>query len=458
MSIQVVVLAAGQGKRMHSALPKVLHTIAGRTLLEHVLATAASLSTEAVPIIVYGHEGEVLQRALSHHPVQWAEQKEQLGTAHALQQALPLINDADDVLILYGDVPLISTETLQQLIASTPADSMSILTAELSNPFGYGRIKRDEQQKITGIVEEKDASLAEKHITEVNSGIYLVPAALLKKWLPMLKNNNAQKEFYLTDIIDLAVKENIPVHNVKLMASEEILGVNDRVQLAQLERHYQRRVAERLLRQGVTIMDPARIDVRGVLQVGKDVTIDVNVLFEGRVEMGDGCHIGPNVILRNTILAERVEVKANSLIDGAEIAEDCVIGPFARIRPGTVLASHAHIGNFVEVKNSQVGSHSKINHLSYVGDSEVGERVNIGAGTITCNYDGVNKHKTIIGDDAFIGSGTELVAPVAIGEGATIGAGSTITHDAPAEKLTIARVQQRTIEEWERPVKEKKLD
>lgn len=457
MGIQVVILAAGQGKRMQSALPKVLHTLAGRSLLEHVLATATAIEHDNLPIIVYGHQGEILQRALSHYPVQWSEQTEQLGTAHAVKTTLPLINDSDNVLILYGDVPLVTQETLQRLIAATPENGIGILTADLTSPVGYGRIKRDAHNHIIGIVEEKDASKDEKKITEVNSGIYYVPAMLLKKWLPLLKNNNAQNEFYLTDIIALASKENISVQSVAA-SSEEILGVNDRVQLAVLERCYQRRLAEKLLREGVMIMDPARIDVRGVLIAGKDVVIDINTIFEGRVEIGAGCIIGPNVILRNTILAERVEIKANSVVDGAEIAADCVIGPFARIRPGSVLAQHAHIGNFVEVKNSEIGSHTKINHLSYVGDAEIGSYVNVGAGTITCNYDGVNKHKTIIGDHAFIGSGTELVAPVSIGAKATIGAGSTITNDAPAGQLTLARVQQTTIEHWERPRKKEKLD
>ena len=385
--------------------------------------------------------------------MRWIEQKEQLGTGHALLQALPAINADDRVLVLYGDVPLISEEILKTLISTTPTNAIGMLTAQLANPTGYGRIKRDKQHNIVGIVEEKDATEKEKAITEINSGIYFVPANYLKKWLPELNNQNAQKEYYLTDIIACADKENIKVHAVSPRYTEEILGVNDRIQLAQLERFYQWQQAEKLMRQGVTLYDPMRLDVRGEVQVGRDVTIDVNVILEGRVVIGDECIIGPNVMLCNTELGARVEVRANSVIDGAEIATGCIIGPFARIRPGTVLATNTHVGNFVEIKNSIVGESSKINHLSYVGDSEVGKRVNIGAGTITCNYDGVNKHKTIIGDEAFIGSNTQLVAPVRIGEGATIGAGSTITEDAPAKQLTVARTRQQTIKDWQRPVK-----
>lgn len=453
MAMQIVILAAGQGKRMYSNQPKVLHKLAGKPLLEHVIRTALSIAPDSTPIIIYGHQGDLVSKELAHFDSRWVEQKQQLGTGHALQQALPEIAEQDRVLVLNGDVPLISETSLKKLIAATPENALGMLTTHLDSPTGYGRIKRDKNQNIVGIVEEKDASPEEKQIKEINPGIYLVPANYLKKWLPTLKNHNAQGEYYVTDIISLAVAEKIPVYSVEPNKVEEIFGVNDRVQLAQLERAYQLQQAEKLMRQGVTLCDPARIDIRGDVHVGRDVVIDVNVILEERVVIGDGCHIGANCILRNTVLGNHVEVKPNSLLDGAEIANDCSIGPFARIRPGTVLADHVHIGNFVEVKNSTLASGTKANHLTYLGDSEIGKKVNVGAGTITCNYDGVNKLKTIIGDNAFIGSNTELVAPVTIGEGATIGAGSTITSDAPAHKLTVARAKQVTIENWQRSEK-----
>ncbi|MBX3708492.1 MAG: bifunctional UDP-N-acetylglucosamine diphosphorylase/glucosamine-1-phosphate N-acetyltransferase GlmU [Gammaproteobacteria bacterium] len=456
MAIQVVILAAGQGKRMHSKRPKVLHHLAGKPLLEHVINIAAVISPAVLPIIVCGHQRAKLLEELTHHHVNWVEQKEQLGTGHALLQAMPHISEDDNVLVLYGDVPLISVQTLKKLIETTPENALGMLTAYLSNPSGYGRIQRDKQQHIIGIVEEKDATEEERAITEINPGIYYLPARYLKKWLPSLKNKNVQQEYYLTDIIWLAVQEKILVHAVQPDKVEEILGVNDRIQLAWLERFYQRQMAEKFMRQGVTLYDPARLDVRGEIQMGRDVSIDVNVILEGRVIIGNECVIGPNTVLRNVELGDRVEVKANTLIDGAVIAADCVIGPFARIRPDTNLARKAHVGNFVEIKKSHIGQESKINHLSYIGDSEVGDNVNIGAGTITCNYDGVNKHKTIIGDYAFIGSNSQLVAPVTIGVGATIGAGSTITQDAPPYKLTLSRVQQNTVENWKRPQKAEK--
>jgi bifunctional UDP-N-acetylglucosamine pyrophosphorylase/glucosamine-1-phosphate N-acetyltransferase len=453
MAIQVVILAAGQGKRMHSIVPKVLHELAGKSLLAHVIDTALRVSDDSSPIVINGHQGNKIMQELTHYKVRWVEQKEQLGTGHAVMQALPSIVEEVNVLVLYGDVPLISEDILKTLITTTPKNAIGMITANLVNPTGYGRIKRDKKHNILGIVEEKDATDDERAITEINSGIYLVPSSLLKKWLPALTNQNAQKEYYLTDIIARAAKEKINIHAVSPRYIEEILGINDRLQLAQLERFYQHNQAEKLMRQGVTMYDPARFDLRGDAQVGRDVTIDVNVVLEGRVVIGDECIIGPNVVLRNTELGARVEVRANSVIDGAEVASGCIIGPFARLRPGTVLTPNVHIGNFVEIKNSVIGESSKINHLSYVGDSEIGKQVNIGAGTITCNYDGVNKHKTIIGDEAFIGSNTQLVAPVRIGEGATIGAGSTITEDAPAKQLTLARARQQTIKDWQRPDK-----
>lgn len=452
---RIVILAAGQGKRMHSELPKVLHPLAGKPLLEHVLQTALSLSPDKPPLVIFGHEGERVRAALSHYPATWLHQKEQKGTGHALLQALPELHEEDQVLALYGDVPLISPETLARLMRETPSEALGLITAILPQPEGYGRITRDAEGQVKAIVEEKDADEATRGIQEINTGIYYAKAAYLKKWLPTLSQKNTQGEYYLTDIIPLAIQEKRRVHTIQPAVREEVLGVNDRAQLNHLERFYQERYAERLMCQGVTIYDPKRLDIRGELIAAPDVVIDVNVLIEGRVVLGRGCVIGPNVCLRNTVLGERVEIRANSVLDGAEVAADCIIGPFARLRPGTVLAPKGHIGNFVEVKNSVLGQGSKVNHLSYIGDAEVGQRVNIGAGTITANYDGVNKHKTQIGDDVSIGSGTELIAPVRIGEGATIGAGSTITQDAPPRYLTLARSKQVTIEGWRRPKKDK---
>lgn len=456
MPIQVVILAAGQGKRMHSALPKVMHSLAGIPLLQHVLATALAVKSTTQPIVVYGHEGERLQHAFAHYDLKWVEQKIQKGTGHALLQAMPLIHEDDQVLVLYGDVPLITLPTLQELITRTKNKDIGILTANLIDPKGYGRIKRNEKEEVTAIIEEKDANTNEQTIKEVNSGIYLLPAAFLKKYLPGLTAHNAQQEYYLTDVIPFAVQERLAIHTIHAAYPEEIQGVNDRQQLMQLERFYQRRYAEKLMAEGVTLYDANRFDVRGEAIVGKDVTIDINVLLEGRVVIGNHCVIGPNVVLRNTILQEGVKVLAHSIIDGAEIGRDCQIGPFARIRPGTVLRDRVHIGNFVEIKNSQVGEKTKINHLSYIGDSEIGKEVNVGAGTITCNYDGINKHKTIIHDYVFIGSATQLVAPLVVGEGATIGAGSTLTKDAPPHQLTLSRTAQQSIAGWQRSRKQEK--
>ena len=453
MGLSIVILAAGQGKRMNSDLPKVLHKLAGKALLDHVTTTALKLDPSQPPIVIHGHQGDVLRHQLAFLNVTWIEQTKQLGTGHALQQALPQIPSGDRVLVLYGDVPLISVETLKQFILSTPANALGIITASLPNPTGYGRIIRNDGNKIINIIEEKDANEKERQIQEINSGIYLIPAAHLQKWLPQLRNDNAQQEYYLTSIVHFAVKENIEISSIKPKAHEEIFGINDRLQLSALERVYQRQIAERLMLQGVTICDPNRLDIRGEVIIGKDVTIDINVILEGRVVIGNQCTIGPHTILRNAILGDHVEIRANSIIDGSEIANDCIIGPFARLRPGTELAASVHVGNFVEIKNGIIGEHTKINHLSYIGDSHIGKRVNIGAGTITCNYDGVNKHHTHIGDEAFIGSNSQLVAPIKIGEGATIGAGSTITRDAPANQLTLCRATQRTIASWQRPPK-----
>jgi bifunctional UDP-N-acetylglucosamine pyrophosphorylase/glucosamine-1-phosphate N-acetyltransferase len=452
MTIQTVILAAGQGKRMHSNLPKVLHRLAGKPLLQYVITTAFNVSP-LKPVIVYGHQGEILPQAFSQQDINWVLQKEQLGTGHALLQAGSFIPEQSQVLILYGDVPLITEQTLKKLIQNTPHDAIGMLTAHLENPYGYGRIKRDKHQHVIGIVEEKDAAQDERDIREVNPGIYLIPARYLKKWLPLIENKNAQKEYYLTDIISFAVKENISIHTEEPALIEEILGVNDRMQLAHLERFYQRQQAEKLMDQGVTLRDPMRLDIRGDVHIGRDVIIDVNVILEGRVSIGDECRIGANTVLRDVTLGQRVEVKANCVIEEAEIADDCIIGPFARLRPGALLKEKVHIGNFVEVKKSEIATGSKVNHLSYIGDTTIGQHVNIGAGTITCNYDGANKHKTMIEDEAFIGSGTLLIAPVTIGAGATIGAGSTITHDAPPNHLTLARVAQHTVSGWQRKKK-----
>lgn len=456
MALSIVILAAGAGKRMCSKLPKVLHRLAGKTLLEHCIETAGCLDARQ-PVIVYGFQGELVRHTLGHLNVTWVEQKEQLGTGHALRQALPQIPEKDRVLVLYGDVPLISTKTLNAFIAQTPENALGMITANLPDPTGFGgRILRDSQQKIVRVVEEKDADKTQLAIPEINSGFYLVPATYLSRWLSNLRNDNAQREYYLTDIITLAAAENIPIHSMQPHQYEEILGINDKIQLARLERFYQQKQAEKFMRQGVTLLDPDRFDVRGDLSIGHDVTIDINFIAEGRVKIGNNCTIGSHVILRNTVIGDNVEIKPNSVIDGAEIAADCIIGPFARIRPGTVLAPHVHIGNFAEIKNSFIGEGTKIHHVSYTGDSETGRQVNIGAGTIMCNYDGVNKHKTIIGDNAFIGSNSSLVAPVTIGEGAVIGAGSTITQDAPPQQLTLARARQCTVENWQRNKKKEK--
>lgn len=448
MAIQTVILAAGQGKRMYSELPKVLHHLAGKPLLEHVICTSLTISPDLPPIIVHGHQGHQLQEALAYYSVKWVEQKEQLGTGHALMQALPMLNDQDQVLVLYGDVPLITAKTLKKLISATPADSIGMLIAELPNPTGYGRIKRDYAHRIVGIVEEKDANDEERAITEINPGIYLVPAKLLKKWLPTLKNQNAQGEYYLTDIVALAGKEKVDIHAVLPEKVQEIFGVNDRVQLAQLERFYQQEAALTFMRQGVTLIDPARFDIRGTAKIGRDVVIDVNVILEGEVVIGDGCYIGPNTFLRNTTLAKQVEIKANSMLDGAKVASYSLIGPFARLRPGTVLHEKTHIGNFVEVKNSEVGTKTKINHLTYIGDSSIGKEVNVGAGTITCNYDGVNKHKTVIGDRVQVGSDTTLVAPVTIHDDVYIATATTIRKDVPAGALVFNTREEKIREGW----------
>ncbi|WP_151632649.1 bifunctional UDP-N-acetylglucosamine diphosphorylase/glucosamine-1-phosphate N-acetyltransferase GlmU [Noviherbaspirillum aerium] len=452
--MNVVILAAGMGKRMQSALPKVLHPLAGKPLLSHVIDTARMLSPSAL-CVIYGHGGDVVPQTVQAPDIGFAKQEPQLGTGHAVMQAVPHLRDDVPTLVLYGDVPLTTRESLQQLLDNAAGNKLAILTVELQDPTGYGRIVR-QNGKIVGIVEQKDATEEQRAIREVNTGIMVVPTAKLKSWLGMLSNNNAQKEYYLTDIVARAVADDVEVVSAQPGAVWETLGVNSKVQLAELERIHQRNIANALLEQGVTLADPARIDVRGELRCGRDVSIDVNCVFEGKVEIEDGAIIGAHSVIRNARIGRGAQIKPFCHIEDAVIGADSQIGPYARLRPGTELAEDVHIGNFVEVKNSQIAAHSKANHLAYVGDATVGSRVNIGAGTITCNYDGANKFRTVIEDDAFIGSDTQLVAPVRVGKGATLGAGTTLTKDAPEGKLTVSRPKQMTIEGWQRPVKVKK--
>lgn len=451
MSLEIIILAAGQGTRMHSAMPKVLHRIAHLPLLEHVYRLAVSLGSDKTTII-YGHGGDQVQAQLSHLKVDWVEQRERLGTGHAVQQMADRIGSDATVLILYGDVPLLKKNTVQDLLALAHAGALGVLTVALDDPTGYGRIVRNEMGEVLRIVEEKDCSETERLIQEGNSGILAVNGGKLKQWLSRLTNQNAQKEYYLTDIIGFAVEDGIPVRTAGASGVDEVLGVNNREQLAHPERVFQAEQAKNLLLRGVTLRDPARFDLRGeIVALGQDVEIDVNVVLEGTISLGNRVRIGPHVMIRNAKIADGVEIQANSVIDGAEVGPDCRIGPFARLRPETKLAAEVHIGNFVEIKKSEVDAGSKINHLSYVGDASVGSRVNIGAGTITCNYDGVNKFRTVIEDGAFIGSDSQLVAPVRVGKNATIGAGSTVTKDAPEGQLTLSRSKQVSIEGWQRP-------
>lgn len=453
--MEVIVLAAGQGKRMRSVLPKVLQPLAAKPMLGHVLDTARALEARRI-VVVYGHGGEVVREALDAPDLAWARQDPPQGTGHAVQQAMPLVEDGDTALILYGDVPLIGVPTLQRLMAAAGERQMALLTVHMADPTGYGRILRDAAGQVTRIVEEKDATPDERRVTEVNTGILAAPVERLRHWLANLKNDNAQGEYYLTDIIAMAVAEGIQVITTQPDAFEETLGVNNKTQLAELERIHQRNIARGLTDAGVTVIDPARLDVRGQLICGRDVEIDINCVFEGRVELGDGVRIGPNCVIRNATLGAGTKVAAFSQIEDTVMGEACVIGPYARTRPGTVLGADVHLGNFVEVKNSNISDHSKANHLAYVGDADIGKRVNVGAGTITCNYDGANKFRTIIEDDVFIGSDTQLVAPVRVGRGATLGAGTTLSKDAPAEQLTVSRAKQVSVEGWKRPVKAKK--
>lgn len=455
--MNVVILAAGMGKRMQSALPKVLHPLAGKPLLSHVIDTAKSLSASRL-CVIYGHGGAAVLELLSQRAdkVATALQEPQLGTGHAVMQALPELDESQPTLVLYGDVPLTTAASLQALVDVAGQDKLGILTVVQDDPFGLGRIIRDDKGQIVRIVEQKDATEAERAIKEINSGIMVIPTKPLKQWLAALSNNNAQGEYYLTDIVAAAVRDGVPVVSAQPGAQWEVAGVNSKVQLAELERIHQRNIANKLLEQGVTLLDPARIDVRGELICGRDVTIDVGCVFEGKVELADGVTIGPHNVLVNARIAAGANIKPFCHIEEAVVGPASIIGPYARLRPGTVLEEDVHIGNFVELKNAQVAAHSKANHLAYVGDATVGSRVNIGAGTITCNYDGANKFRTVIEDDAFIGSDSQLVAPVTVGKGATLGAGTTLTKDAPAGKLTVSRPRQVTIENWTRPVKVKK--
>lgn len=452
--MNIVILAAGMGKRMQSALPKVLHPLAGKPLLAHVIDTARALHPTRFAII-YGHGGTAVIDAFQQPDIRFARQEPQLGTGHAVLQAAPLLDDAVPTLILYGDVPLTTAATLQRLVDNAGDDKLGILTVTLPDPTGYGRIVRD-KGLITRIVEQKDATDDERAITEINTGIMVAPTAKLKAWLATLSNNNAQKEYYLTDIVARAVEDGVSIVSAQPDSIAETLGVNSKIQLAELERIHQQRVAYALLEQGVTLADPARLDVRGTLTCGQDVSIDVNCVFEGNVVLGDNVTIGANCILHNAVIGAGTHIKPFTHIDNAKVGEQAQIGPYARLRPGTELGDEVHIGNFVEVKNSQVAAKSKANHLAYIGDATIGSRVNVGAGVITCNYDGVNKSRTVIEDDVFIGSDTQLIAPVVVGRGATIGAGTTLSKNAPADQLTLSRARQMSLENWKRPVKKAK--
>lgn len=456
MKITTIILAAGKGTRMRSELPKVLHKIANRPLLQHVYDMSRHLENNRIKIVI-GHGAELVTETLKELDASWIEQKQQLGTGHAVQQVSDQIADDDTVLILYGDVPLLKLATVQQLLKNVNSESLALLTVNLENPTGYGRIVRDATGKVTKIVEQKDASDSEKLINEGNTGILAVHGDKLKQWLTRLGNNNAQGEYYLTDVIEMAVGDGINIITSQAETEDEVLGVNNRLQLSHLERVYQQQQALELMEQGVTLIDPARFDLRGIIeQLGQDIEIDINVILEGKNSIGNNVRIGANTQIKNAIIGDNVEILANCIIEDAVIGDNSRIGPFARLRPESVLANDVHIGNFVEIKKSTVAQGSKINHLSYIGDTTVGSKVNIGAGTITCNYDGVNKFRTIIEDGAFIGSDTQLVAPVTVGKNATIGAGSTITRDCPENQLTLSRVKQFSLSGWQRPVKQEK--
>ena len=451
MSLSVVILAAGKGTRMRSSLPKVLHVIADKPMVAHVIDSARQLGATNI-YVVYGFGGDVLKESISGEDLTFVEQVEQLGTGHAVDQASPFLKDDEDVLVLYGDVPLTKVSTLENLLQAKPCNGMALLTVHLANPTGYGRIVRQEE-KVVGIVEQKDANPEQLIIKEANTGILLANGGDLKRWLSGLSNDNAQREYYLTDIIAAAHNEGKEIASAHPETEIEVEGANNRVQLAALERAYQARIADDLMIAGASLRDPARIDVRGDLFIGSEVSLDINCIFEGSVELANGVKIGANCILKNCSISENVEIKPNTIIEDAVIGENCSVGPFARIRPGTIMNKDSHIGNFVEMKKSTLGEGSKAGHLTYLGNTIIGKNVNIGAGTITCNYDGVNKSQTIIDDNAFIGSNSSLVAPVFIGSTATIGAGSVIAKDVENDELAVARGKQRNIKNWQRPIK-----
>ena len=452
MSLAIIILAAGKGTRMKSAQPKVMHTLAGRPLLQHAIDTAKQLSPGQLTVVC-GSGAEQVLPYLEKQQINTVMQHEQKGTGHAVEQAKASFQHSDQVLVLYGDVPLITAETLQDLIESGDKSSLKVLTAILDDPTGYGRIVRDDDDNMLCITEEKDADEATRLINEINTGIMCIPSAWLTEALPQLDNHNAQGEYYLTDLIAKAVAQGIEINSVTCEDEMEVAGVNNRVQLAELESYYQQKRATELMMSGVTFYDPARVDIRGELTTGQDVTIDINVIFEGNNTIGDNVSIGAHCIIINSVIHEGAEILPNSIIENSEVGANCSVGPFARLRPGTKLAAKAKVGNFVEIKNANIGLGSKINHLSYIGDTDMGAEVNIGAGTITCNYDGANKHRTVIGDRVFVGSDTQLVAPVTVEDGATIGAGSTIRKTAPADALTLTKSEQKTVKGWQRPVK-----
>jgi bifunctional UDP-N-acetylglucosamine pyrophosphorylase / glucosamine-1-phosphate N-acetyltransferase len=454
-SLSVVILAAGQGKRMKSELPKVVQPVAGRPLLKHVIDAARGLEPAAL-YVIYGHGGDRVREVLQDEEVTWTLQAERLGTGHAVMQATPSIPDDHIVLVLYGDVPLINPATLAELLTLCGPKQLGLLTVTLNDPSGYGRVVRGGKGRIQKIVEQKDASKKELKIREINTGVLAAPARLLKKWLKKLRNDNSQGEYYLTDVIAMAVADKVAVNPLEAPSVIEVLGVNDKAQLAEVEAAHRQRAARQLMLAGVTVVDPARLDVRGTVSHGSDVFLDINVVLEGNVKLGNRVRIGPNCVIRDSEIGDDTEVFAHCVIDSAVIGTHCNLGPFARTRPRATLGNNVHIGNFVEVKNSEMGNDSKANHLAYVGDASVGERVNIGAGTIIANYDGANKHRTHIGNDAHTGSNSVLVAPITVGAGATVGAGSTVVKEVPAEKLTVARARQVTIEHWRRPTKTKK--
>jgi bifunctional UDP-N-acetylglucosamine pyrophosphorylase/glucosamine-1-phosphate N-acetyltransferase len=453
MSLSIVILAAGLGTRMRSQLPKVLHPLGGKPMLQRALEASYALNPDAV-YVVYSKHSEAARQRFTQFDIHWVEQKEQLGTAHALNQALPAINPEHRVLVLCGDVPLVSSYTLNNLLKKTDDKDIGMITAITDDPAGLGRIVRNQKGDVLNIVEEKDASAQELQINEIFSGILTASASKLGEWLPKIKNENKQQEYYLPDVVPMAVADSMPIKTVQAVSFEEVQGVNDRVQLARLERFYQYQGALQLLEQGVMLMDPRRFDLRGELDVEMDVTIDVNVVLSGHVSIGSNSSIGANCSIHNAKIGSNVTILANTVVEDAQVGDNCTVGPFARLRPGTQLEQGARVGNFVEIKNSIIGVGTKANHLTYLGDACIGNNVNVGAGTITCNYDGANKHQTTIGDGAFIGSNTQLVAPITVGNNATIGAGSTITRNAPADQLTVARVKQKTFSDWQRPSKD----